>query len=205
MGVTLLVPVKALKEGKSRLSGCLNPPQRERLCRMMLRNTLRMSSKLGRTIVVSDDPSVAEAVAKFRDASVTFQLTDVPRDLNRALHEGRLHAVKNDSVLVLPIDLVSLRPETLRAACVRSDTVTIAPERIFQGTNLLHLPPLVARSFVFMFGPGSFSRHKDEARRLGLNPEVLNAADAALDIDTPADWRLVSTASELRQALLGVH
>ena len=41
--------------------------------------------------------------------------------------------------------------------------------------------------FRFSYGPGSFDRHLDEARRLGLAVEVVDDPLLAFDVDLPDD------------------
>jgi len=65
------------------------------------------------------------------------------------------------------------------------DPVTLVPDRDDDGTNVAVVP--ASAGFRFAYGPGSFARHSEEARRLGLGPRVLRRADLAWDVDEPDD------------------
>ena len=53
------------------------------------------------------------------------------------------------------------------------------------GTPVLRLPSTV--NFRFAYGPGSFTRHEVEARRLGLEFRQIDDPDLAFDLDLPED------------------
>jgi len=63
--------------------------------------------------------------------------------------------------------------------------VTIVPDRRHEGTNVLAVPTDIG--FEFTYGPGSFARHLDHARRLGVPVRVVNAPGLAWDVDVPGD------------------
>ncbi len=67
--------------------------------------------------------------------------------------------------------------------------VTIAPDRGFQGTNVIAVPSV--SGFGFSYGPGSFDRHRDEARRLGLSCRIVHDRRLAADVDDPSDLDLL--------------
>jgi 2-phospho-L-lactate/phosphoenolpyruvate guanylyltransferase len=52
-------------------------------------------------------------------------------------------------------------------------------------SNVLAVPTDV--HFEFSYGPGSFGRHLDQARQLGVPVRVVNAPGLAWDVDLPAD------------------
>ena len=63
--------------------------------------------------------------------------------------------------------------------------VTVVPDRRRDGTNVICIP--TDCEFRFAYGPGSFTRHRDEAARIGLALRVLTDDALAWDIDTPDD------------------
>ena len=75
---------------------------------------------------------------------------------------------------------------------VRRDApVVISPDRHGTGTNALLLRNGAAQDFGFMFGPGSYERHVEEAHRLGLEVATSVTPGTAIDLDTPEDLRLL--------------
>jgi 2-phospho-L-lactate guanylyltransferase len=63
--------------------------------------------------------------------------------------------------------------------------VTLVPDRAGDGTNAACVP--TRRGFRFSYGPGSFARHADEARRLQLPLRIVREPLLAHDVDVPAD------------------
>jgi 2-phospho-L-lactate/phosphoenolpyruvate guanylyltransferase len=184
MGTTIIVPVKRLREGKSRLAEVLDASHRIALCQRLVTRTLSVACAVAPVVVVTADPWVRDAAAAAGAAVVAEAAL---AGLNAALDTARANWPANEQLLVLPVDLPRLTPETLRDLTGSSDDVVIAPDRHGRGTNILVLPAAAALSFRFAFGPDSCRRHADEAARLGLRARRLQRADAAFDLDTPAD------------------
>lgn len=196
MALTIVVPVKALAEGKSRLSTVLDQRRRRAMCGWMLRRTLAKAAAFADTLVVSSDPSVDDVVRRAGHQSVSFLRVASPDSLNAAVAQARERLSPGSSMLVLPIDLVCLGSATLLEVCAKADTVTIAPDEAGTGTNLLYLPAAVVPTFAFGFGEASFQFHVAQARRLGFEPRVHRSQDAAFDLDCARDWqRLVADRS----------
>jgi len=63
--------------------------------------------------------------------------------------------------------------------------ITLVPDRRDEGTNVIELPTDVG--FRFSYGPGSFSRHRAESLRLGLEVRVLREPSLSYDVDWPSD------------------
>ena len=69
----VLVPVKALAQGKSRLSVCLSPEARHSLSRAMLTDVVtsaRSATAVDRVVVVSSDPSLLQLARQLGVAAV---------------------------------------------------------------------------------------------------------------------------------------
>lgn len=188
MDLRILIPVKPLAEGKSRLAPVLDAAARRALCERFFRRSLALATALAPTIVVTRDPQVAAAAGA---AQVVAEPPDA--DLNGALDAGRRAALDADALLVLPIDLPHLSRETLVQLCQHRDRLTIVPDRHEDGTNLLFVPKAAIAEFRFAFGPGSFAAHQAEAARLGIPVHVLRLVDAAFDVDRPADYAELAT------------
>jgi 2-phospho-L-lactate/phosphoenolpyruvate guanylyltransferase len=177
--VAVLLPVKSFSEAKLRLAPALLPPARHALARDMATHVLACAGRLP-VAVVCDDVEVA-AWAREHHALVVWE---PERGLNRAVEAGveRLASEGVERVIVAHADL-AFASELEWVGDFPG--VTLVPDRGDNGTNVVGLP---ARSgFTFSYGPGSFSRHQAEARRLGLPLRVVRAPDLARDVDLPSD------------------
>jgi len=111
-------------------------------------------------------------------------LPEPGRGLNGAVEAGvaRLAALGAAEVLVAHADLPMAHG---LAALAGFPGVTLVPDRRDDGTNVVCVP--ATATFRFAYGPGSFGRHRAEARRRGLRYRVVRQPDLAWDVDVPAD------------------
>jgi 2-phospho-L-lactate guanylyltransferase len=181
----VLIPVKAFDQAKRRLHLALNEVQRADLARAMADRVMSAAHPLP-VAVVCDDTEVADW-ARARGALVVWE---PGRGLNGAVQAGveHLRAGGVTQVTVAHADL----PRASDLAGVGDGTgvgdvpgITLVPDRYGNGTNVIALP--ADAGFQFSYGPGSFARHRAEARRLGLPTRVLDRPDLAFDIDEPGD------------------
>jgi 2-phospho-L-lactate guanylyltransferase len=185
----VVIPVKPLRDSKTRLAGALGPLQRRALVRRLLLRTLqvvRRSRVVTGCLVISRDP---EALQLARRAGARA-LREIGPALNAALAQAA-HAVTG-AMLVLPLDLPLLDRSSLLALTRRqgSRAASIAPDRAQRGTNALLLQP--PDLIECRFGPGSFADHLVALRAIGIEPCIVKRRELGLDIDTPADlaaWR----------------
>ena len=104
--------------------------------------------------------------------------------LNGAIDDGvgALADAGYDHVIITHADLP--RPSSL-IEVARTDTATLVPDRRRDGTNVMSFPltdPIAAT-----YGGGSFHRHLDAARHLGISFAVRSDPELSLDVDTPDD------------------
>lgn len=201
MSIWAIIPVKPLREGKSRLSAILSPADRARLTRHLLRHTLHLLRTAGTvktTLVVSRDTRVLKIAGEY-DA-VRYAEGD-RHDLNGALTRAAHIAASRgaESLLILPADLPFLAASDIErliaptrpsgdgpGPTVVPRSLAIATDRAQDGTNALLLtPPL---GFAFQYGAGSYARHVAEAQRLGLRLHRIDAPGLRFDLDTEEDW-----------------
>lgn len=177
-----LVPMKARSQCKTRLASRLSPEARIALVDAMLDHviaTLRAVPTVDRIAIVSSDhPGMAEDLVL---------LPDPEQDLNESLNAAldRVSELGARRALVVAGDLPLLRPEevdSLLSACGEK-TVALAPDRTGRGTNALALS--LPSAFRVHFGVNSFARHRDEAQRVGLVSQPVNAPGLAFDVDLP--------------------
>ena|SRR5579871_4393931 len=181
----VLVPVKRFAEAKVRLAPALGPAERAALARDMATAVLRAAAPLP-VAVVCDDTEVAEW-ARTRGALVVWE---PGRGLNGAVEAGvaQLSGAGVSRVVVAHGDLPRA---TGLAMIVEGDGVLLVPDRRRDGTNVVVVPS--GAGFRFSYGPGSFERHVEEARRLGLPLSVLDDPSLAFDVDWPADLDMLQS------------
>lgn len=188
-----IIPVKPLRETKSRLSGVLSMEQRAALTRWMLARTLRILdgvAGLAHMLVVTRDPLVADIAHGFA-AHVLPEAQ--PGGLNLAVAKGVAWAAQAQAAraLVLPSDLPLLSATDVEAvlAVGKASDVVLCADRAQAGTNALLLP--AGTAFQFQFGPHSFARHCREAARRGLSCRAVALPGLEFDLDTAVDWEFL--------------
>jgi 2-phospho-L-lactate/phosphoenolpyruvate guanylyltransferase len=196
-----ILPVKRFATAKRRLGASVPDPLRLDLARAMVGDVLvalRDTAAIERTIVITDEASVA-AAARYQgaivlpDAGADSQSAAVALGVERALAEGF------ERTLCVPGDCPALDPAELELLLdpveARRGEVVVVPDRHGTGTNGLLLTPPDALSP--SFGAGSFERHRALALAAGVAFRVARPASLLLDIDTGEDLR------ELRERLAG--
>lgn len=178
-GCVVLIPVKAFDAGKARLAPTLDRRGRAELSRTMATRVLEAAAPLPVAVVCDDDE-----VASWALGHGAMVLPEPGRGLNGAVEAGvaRLTALGADEVLVAHADLPMAHG---LAQLAGFDGVTLVPDRRDDGTNVVCIP--AGAAFRFAYGPGSFSRHRAESVRLGLDYRVVRQPDLAWDVDVPSD------------------
>lgn len=179
--VAVLVPVKSFRAAKHRLAPALDEPARAVLAREMATTVVAAARHL-QVAVVCDDDEVA-AWASEQGAMVILQ---PGRGLNNAVTNGVAHlgSLGFARVIVAHADL----PHALDLTWVAEfEGVTLVPDRRDDGSNVVCVP--AGAGFRFSYGRGSFRRHADEARRLGLPLRVEREPRLGWDVDIPDDLR----------------
>lgn len=182
----LVLPVKSIEHGKSRLAERLDGATRRALNRQLLTRSLALAARYpgpDRTLVVSRCPEVLAAAKAFGAAT----LVESEHGLNRAVAQAAA-VLRNRRVpmLVVSCDLPLAEEEDLHAL-LRIDAVALATDRRGTGTNALCLP--AGADFGFHYGPSSRQRHVEEARRRGWPCRVLQRPSLAFDLDTLDDYQ----------------
>jgi 2-phospho-L-lactate/phosphoenolpyruvate guanylyltransferase len=178
----VLVPVKAFAAAKVRLAPALGPIARAELARRMAGVVLDAAGGLPAVIVCDDDEVRSWAAARGTRVIWTPGL-----GLDGAVQAGveQLGAEGCSRVVVAHGDL----PLATELAWVADfPGVTLVPDRRFDGTNVACVP--TDAGFRFAYGPGSFGRHRAEARRLGLVTRLVADHRLGWDVDLPDDLDL---------------
>lgn len=200
MHLWLIVPVKPLALGKSRLAPLLSHEERTALTRALLLQTLQIVSTvehLKGLIAVSRDKNVLKLAQQY--GATTLLETPAPvaahidpeSTLNHALHQARALAVTQgaDAILVLPADLPLLTVpdiEDLIQVAAQHERCVVLAGSDDGGTNALLMRP--PHAIDFAYGPNSLQRHESCATAAGLSVYTVNSAALALDLDSPEDW-----------------
>jgi 2-phospho-L-lactate guanylyltransferase len=193
----VLVPVRGLADGKTRLGETLDPEERETLIVGLLHRLLEILGAWPpsrRVHVVSND-SVIRRVAGEHGASVVDE--PVGGDLNAALVAARDAALARhaSAILVLPADLPLVTVGALDRLLDAADAalaagrgrplVVAAPADARGGTNALLLsPPSVIDP---SFGPGSLEAHVRAAGLADASVQLVIDPALGFDLDTPDD------------------
>ncbi len=197
-----IVPAKAFGAAKSRLAALLTPGQREELSQAMLSDVFSALSKtpgLNGVLVVTNDPGgVAMAhgfgfrVLHDRDATgPTRAIDNALRDLENRACTGVL-ALMGDLPLITGDDIARLL-----SGHSGGRAVTLAPSLDRRGTNAAFCTP--PGIIPLTFNGRGFSDHLKQARRAGLETNVVDLPGVALDLDQPEDIvTLIDTPSACR-------
>lgn len=195
----VVLPVRGIAHGKSRLAPVLDAESRARFNEWLLTHTLdalqAWRGSLDACVVVSACERTAE-IARRCGAEVIYEGESA--GLNAAAALGARYAAERGaaSFLVLPCDLPQLDAQALDAfvQCACEGGVAIAPDASGTGTNALVVPS--GAPFEFRFGADSFARHCDAAAVQGLSVVVHRSPALAFDVDTPDDyarWKATAT------------
>jgi 2-phospho-L-lactate guanylyltransferase len=201
MALWAIVPVKPLRLGKSRLAKVFTPEERVDLNRHLLSNTLDTLNnipEIEQVLVVSRDQA-ALSLAREMGAK-TVQENGDP-DLNIALTRATIVAktYSTRGVLIVPADLPLITCEdvyTLLARIGQPPVVVVAPDRHNQGTNALLICP--AGLIEYEYGPDSFQKHCELAKKVGARLEVCELPSLALDLDIPDDLEVLESELDLK-------
>ena len=180
--LNIVVPVKGLHDGKSRLANTLSPDERASLNAFLADRTLAcIADAQSDTVrwVVSPDPGVA-GLARQHDAKFHRQsgagLNAGLSEISRKLAPAR--------TIYIAADLPGLAAQDI-AWLSGTVGIAIAPDEKGLGTNALSLP--APDSIAFRFGAGSFEAHKNDASLTGFPLDIATLPGLLFDLDTKDD------------------
>lgn len=181
----VVIPVKDFARAKLRLSGRLEPAEREDLARRMAETVVKAAGSLPVHIVCD-----SETITDWATTVGASVLWTPGLGLNGAVQEGvrRLADAGIERVIVAHSDLPLAEDLGWVGATAG---VTLVPDRALDGTNVLSIP--AAAGFRFAYGHGSFRAHWQEATRLGLVVRIVRDASLSWDVDQPDDLLFPTT------------
>lgn len=190
----LLIPLKDPANAKSRLGGLLSQEERARLAWAMFEDVSRAvcaTTRLDRVVLVSSfEPAIEHARSLGWEVLVEQSQESESASIDWA---SRVLAGRGfDTVMRLPADIPLVEPrdiDELISIELESHAAVLVPSREGTGTNAItRVPPDL---FPSCFGPNSLALHKQEAARVGVECLIVNYARIALDIDEPADLKVL--------------
>lgn len=182
----VVVPVKDFRQAKRRLAPELDPDARAALARSMATAVVAAAAPLPAYVVCDD-----ETVRDWSDGVGAHPLWTPGVGLDGAVRAGvdALRDAGFAAAIVAHSDLPLAESFAwLVEPAPEPGTVTIVPDRRLDGTNVIVVP--TDADFGFAYGPASFTRHRAEARRLGLAARVVRDDRLGWDVDVPADLEL---------------
>jgi 2-phospho-L-lactate guanylyltransferase len=200
MSLCVIIPVKPLKRGKSRLSSILSVEERTNLNKRMLTNMLnclRDVTQVDNLIVISYDPST---LAIARDLGAKTVLESRITNLNRALRKATAaaKAFNATQVLILPADLPLINKEDIiRFIKHRGEPpeIIISSDYRQNGTNALLVNPIGVIDYDF--GEWSFKKHIEQAERKKLRIDICDIESIKYDLDIPEDLELLRSKGKI--------
>jgi 2-phospho-L-lactate guanylyltransferase len=176
-----VIPIRAFALGKARLAASLDGAERAALGRRWAEQVVHAAAPMP-VVVVSSDPDV-----RVWAVELGVDAIDDPGTLDGAAAAGvdHLRGRGCTRVVVAHADLPLARDLARLARDGAQPVVALVPCHRDDGTPVLSLPTAV--DFPFAYGPGSFRRHAEAARRLGLGLRVVRDRDLAFDVDVPDD------------------
>jgi 2-phospho-L-lactate/phosphoenolpyruvate guanylyltransferase len=190
MSVWAIVPLKSPHSAKSRLSGVLDDSQRLRLFYLIARRVIEAALHTPGINGVS----VVTASNAVMDFSANLGAQCLRLDHDHGTAKACSDAIEKlpsscvQRVLFIAGDLPLISSSVLAPLVALSDQgplIAIAGDRQRIGTNALLCTP--GDVIPLCFGEGSFSRHVDGAKQLGVATHIVNSPPLALDIDEPED------------------
>ena len=194
-GLNIVIPVRSLRHGKSRLAPVLSKSEWHELNRRFFVNTLDVAiSVVGikAVVVVSRCPEVSQ-ICQSLGIKYLFEITR--GGLNPALSRASriVGAWGVRKILVLPSDLPMVERNDLCLLVSRAGRAgaAIAPDRWLRGTNALCVP--TRSTFNFQFGFESYAKHRIEAGRCEIKLVSLPRCSLSFDVDWPRDLLQLSS------------
>ena len=192
---SILIPMRSLNKGKTRLSNLLSPSTREKLTKLLFTQLLKKLKSLKNQfpLIFSDILVITpcEEVEKIsKDFHVHVLKEQSLNGLNSAVNKGMCWSSENlyDSCLILPGDIIDPETEDIKKILEMGkklkDSMVICPSTDF-GTNALFLS--LPTRLNFKFGPNSFYEHQKEAKKISIRSIIAPVDSLKDDLDTGKD------------------
>ena len=198
---SILIPMRSLNEGKTRLSNLLSPNKREKLIKLLFTQLLKKLKTLkNQSPLIFSDILVITPCEEVEKISKDFQVLVLKEQslngLNSAVKKGICWSSKNlyDSSLILPGDIIDPEAEDIKKILQMGkksrNSMVICPSTDF-GTNALFLS--LPTRLNFKFGPNSFFEHQKEAKKISIRSIIAPVDSLKDDLDTGKDLEKFKT------------
>ncbi len=187
-GLTVLVPVRSLNDGKQRLAGVLSPHKRRLLVEAMLKDVVAAAQscdRVSRIVVVTDDDDAVDLVKRLGAAALSG-IGPIGYSRTVALAVHYLRERNPHAMVVIPADVPLVTADelsTVAAAISTPSVVALVEAGPDGGTNCIGLSAFA--KVEFQFGASSFRLHVESIRRLGQTALQLHLPGLAFDVDWP--------------------
>ena len=186
MNATVLIPIKALKNAKSRLAKHINPEQRELLTLLLLEHVIKIVKAVDNDLeifIVSFDKKVIETANVLGIKSISEKISGH----NRSLTFAAKKIDQNKPVLTLSADLPLLTKNDIEQLFLLSkkNDIVLAQSKEKTGTNavMMKTPLLIP----YQFGENSLIKFISSAKEQSLTVKTYFHDSFAFDIDTIKD------------------
>jgi len=198
---SILIPMRSLNEGKTRLSNLLSPNKREKLIKLLFTQLLKKLKTLkNQSPLIFSDILVITPCEEVEKISKDFQVLVLKEQslngLNSAVKKGIYWSSENlyDSSLILPGDIIDPETEDIKKILLMGkksrNSMVICPSTDF-GTNALFLS--LPTRLNFKFGPNSFFEHQKEAKKISIRSIIAPVDSLKDDLDTGKDLEKFKT------------
>ena len=183
--INILIPVKAFKNSKNRLSSSLSNNQRiaasKNVINRLSQNFIKLDQKV---IIVTDDKDL-----KIKNTEIFFTESALNDALGEAInsisHQANFVIIMHaDLPLVVSTDLTEL------ISLADKNIPFIVPDRHISGTNALGLP--IKKIDDLFFGKDSFKKFTDYFSNINQELTVIKNSNIAFDLDTSEDLDLLT-------------
>jgi 2-phospho-L-lactate guanylyltransferase len=191
MRLCVIIPVKRLDKGKSRLARLLNAKERAMLSTAMLKDILHVisySHYISDVFVVTSDDTVKEIAYSYG----ALVLKDEDKGVNHAVSLTNEYVKDYHASVILPHDIPLISNLDIAmlytSALYTKECVVITPSHRLDGTNaLLRKNPLIIDTH---YDEDSYMLHIKEAMDKGVRVKILLSKGLMYDIDEVDDLRL---------------
>ena len=198
---SILIPMRSLNDGKTRLSNLLSPNSRAKLIKLLFTQLLEKlkTLKVEFPLIFSDVLVITpcnEVEKICNEFDIIILKEQNLNGLNSALGKGLSWSSENfyDSSLIIPGDIID--PDTkdikkiLEMGKTSRESMIICPSTDF-GTNALFLT--LPTKMDLQFGPNSFFEHQKEASKQSIETIIVPLDSLKDDLDTGKDLMMLKT------------
>lgn len=179
----IVIPMKSIFWGKSRLSPILSNQERCEINKKILQRTICKAIEVANVFVVSSCQDTCDLAKKCGALPIKEQ----GQGLNTALHQVTeiFHKKNQFEILILPSDLPLFESEDLKIFSPTEEMILV-PDHSGSGTNSLYL--CSKKRFNYSFGTNSRYLHIEEAQLNQMTFKILQHDRLCFDLDTPEDY-----------------